>query len=224
MQFIRTEAWDEAVAAVAGRLIQELKTGKFVLWLISGGSQIPSNTEIMRQIPDKLSQKLSIMPVDERYGPPGHADSNWAQLMQSGFQPKQAKLLPVLEAKLDFAATAERFNNLAGQAFADNQIVIGQLGLGADGHTAGILPASPACDDQTNLVAYYEAPPFKRLTLTFAALRKINVAYVLAFGENKLGALQNLKQNLPLNQQPSQIVKDIAEAYIYNDQLGESHE
>jgi hypothetical protein len=47
---------------------------------------------------------------------------------------------------------------------------------------------------------------------------------VLAFGENKLGALQNLKQNLPLNQQPSQIVKDIAEAYIYNDQLGESHE
>jgi hypothetical protein len=48
----------------------------------------------------------------------------------------------------------------------------------------------------------------------------VTVAYLLAYGEDKRPALENLKTELPPNQQPAQILKDIAEAYVYNDQVG----
>ena len=181
---------------------------------------MPASVEIMKSIPKDLSSGLSIMPVDERFGPVGHDESNWAKLMAASFDAKQANLRPVLAGGLDFEATAKRYNEMAIQAFADSNLVIGQLGLGADGHTAGILPNSPATHVVEATATYYEAPPLRRLTLTFRALKKINVAYVLAFGADKKTALENLKQDISLEQEPAQILKDFPEVYIYNDQLG----
>ena len=40
------------------------------------------------------------MLTDERYGPVGHPDSNWSQLLQKGFDLPQAKLVPVLTGRL----------------------------------------------------------------------------------------------------------------------------
>lgn len=221
MLFILTENQAEASQAVAGRLIKELGDGRRVLWLTSGGSQTGANVDIMAQIPDEISQNLTLMPIDERYGPPGHDDSNWQQLMAAGFRAKQAKLLPVLRAGLDFDQTAAAYNQMAEQAFKDNDIIIGCLGIGPDGHTAGILPNSIATSEESDMVAHYLAPPYQRLTLSFKALRQINAAYVLVFGAAKNEALKNLKTNLPLNRQPAQILKDIPETYVYNDQVGE---
>jgi 6-phosphogluconolactonase/glucosamine-6-phosphate isomerase/deaminase len=222
MLFILSEDWQEAINAIASRLTLELQT-KSVLWLVSGGSQLEANCLVMQAIPDNLTSGLSIMPIDERYGNVGHPDSNWASLMNAGFSPKQARLLPVLVDNLSFDQTAERFNIMAGQAFSACDVLIGQLGIGTDGHTAGILPGSPAAQESQSLVAYYEAPPLKRLTLTYTALRRLNVAFALAYGETKRQALTNLKQNLPLSRQPAQVIKDIKEAYVYNDQVGEDN-
>jgi 6-phosphogluconolactonase/glucosamine-6-phosphate isomerase/deaminase len=109
------------------------------------------------------------------------------------------------------------------QAFSDNKVVIAQLGIGPDGHTAGILPNSVATEPNSRLVVNYVADPYKRLTLSFTALKKVTVAYVLAFGSNKMDALIALQsQNLSLSEQPAQILKQLNEAYVYNDQVGES--
>ena len=222
MEFILTAGREKGVADLAARLTRELAAGKKVLWLVSGGSNVSAGEQVMAGISDELSQRLTIMLADERYGPSGHKDSNWAQLLQAGLDGKRARLLPILEADQTFEQAVDHYNELATRAFADNDSVIAQLGIGGDGHIAGILPGSLACQEQTKLAAGYEAPPLTRLTLTFPALQKISAAYVFAFGNTKRQALSQLRdEQLEPSQQPAQILKQLSEAFIYNDQVGE---
>jgi 6-phosphogluconolactonase/glucosamine-6-phosphate isomerase/deaminase len=176
----------------------------------------------MDNIPSELTKNLTVILVDERYGEVGHTESNWAQLMKAGFHSGEAKLLPILESDLNLEQTAKHYNQLATDAFTDNEVVIAQLGIGPDGHIAGILPDSPAAKDTPSMVVGYKSTPYDRLTLSFAGLRKIDAAYTFAFGNTKHHALGTLKsKSLGLTKQPSEILKDISEVYIYNDQFGE---
>jgi 6-phosphogluconolactonase/glucosamine-6-phosphate isomerase/deaminase len=220
MQFILTAGWEDGIADLTQRLTKQLSAGQSVLWLVSGGSNVGAATLVMATIPRELTKHLSILLVDERYGPVGHAESNWQKLLQAGFDPHEATVLTVLQEGLDFTDTTLRYKQLAEAAFENNDCVIAQLGIGDDGHTAGIMVGTP--DNQTaELVSNETTATFQRMSLTYAALRRINTAYAFAFGENKRQALQQLQTDLPFETQPSQVLKDVAEAYIYNDQIGE---
>lgn len=221
MQYFLT-GWEDGVTDLAERLIHELAGGNRVLWLVSGGSNIEASVEVMQHIPSELSSNLIVMPVDERYGPEGHQDSNWAALLEAGFSGEQAIMYPVLQGNLSFQAAIIRFEHIASKAFRAADLVIAQLGIGEDGHIAGILPKSEATRETNDLVVGYHTEAFNRLTMTFTGLKKINVAYVFAFGELKAQALRTLATKiLPLETQPAQILKQLQEAYVYNDQEGE---
>jgi 6-phosphogluconolactonase/glucosamine-6-phosphate isomerase/deaminase len=223
MKYILTAGWEDGVADLTERLVRELVGGRRVLWLVSGGSNIMPSVQIMGNIPANLRSNLSVMPIDERYGKPDYAESNWAQLMKAGFEGGDTTLLPVLEAGLDFDQTIARYNDIAARTFDTNEVIVAQLGVGADGHVAGILPDSPAAEETDALAVGYRSNPFTRLTLTFAALRRISAAYVFAFGDTKQQALKKLQtQAIPLDQQPAQILKQLPEVYFYSDQFGDS--
>jgi 6-phosphogluconolactonase/glucosamine-6-phosphate isomerase/deaminase len=220
MRFIYCEGTDRGIADISERLTAELAADRRVLWLVCGGSNIVAEVAIMRNVPAELSANLTVTLTDERYGEVGHADSNWQQLLTAGFDIKAGKALPVLGGEslerttTDYAALAER----ALEA-ADLAVVV--FGIGGDGHIAGILPDSPAAHQSAELAAGYDSPPYTRLTLTFPALRRLDVAYALAFGDAKRAALQRLKtEDLELAEQPSQILKQLPEAYLYSDQIG----
>lgn len=199
--------------ALSGALIKHSR----VLWLVCGGSSIPRIATVMQSLPDSLTSKLHIMLTDERFGAVGHADSNFLQLEQAGFDPKQALFIPTLHAGLSLTETAahsaEQFKKEAAQA----GYIIATFGIGADGHIAGILPGSPAATSQ-KLAAGYNAGTFERLSLTFPALKHIDKAYVFAYGAAKKPALLRLqKERADLIEQPCQILRHIPEAYVYND-------
>jgi 6-phosphogluconolactonase/glucosamine-6-phosphate isomerase/deaminase len=218
-----TSDWEDGIADLTQRLVTELSNGNRVLWLVSGGSNIQASVKVINNIPGQLTKNLSVMPVDERYGPPGHDNSNWAQLLKTGFKTAEATTYPVLQDGLDFNATAQRFAELAAKAFDDSQVTIAQLGIGEDGHVAGILPNSPAAEERESLVFGYEAGPYQRLTLTFPALLKIDATYAFAFGGAKQPALQALYEGTQdIIDLPSRILCEIPEAYVYNDQVGET--
>lgn len=222
MRFILSLGWEEGIADLTQRLVRDLSAGRRVLWLVTGGSNLPASVKIMGSVSDELSRHLTVILADERYGAPGHADSNWTQLMDAGFQGKHATLLPVLQAGDSFEQAAEHYNQLVGQALADAEITISQIGIGADGHIAGILPESPAAREASSLVTAYDSPPYRRLTMTFPALQRITADYSFAFGENKRQTLVTLEhKQLDPAVQPAQILKQLPEAYIYNDQIGE---
>ncbi|MEJ0072936.1 MAG: 6-phosphogluconolactonase [Candidatus Saccharibacteria bacterium] len=222
MQFLRGDI-GEAERAIAGKICDELFAGRRVLWLVSGGSNIKTEVEVMRLVRDHCGDKLgglAVMPMDERYGPPGHKDSNAQQLREAGFEPGEATFVDVLTHGVPLEQTIAFYTDVAATAFASAGVIIGQFGMGDDGHVAGVKPDSPAADADEVTVAGYEWEDFTRLTLTPVTLARINVAYLLAYGSNKKTMLKRLQANKqPLNVLPAVLLYEIPEVYVYNDQI-----
>lgn len=220
MQLFQTSDSLTGMAHLRDRLVVELQAAKKVLWLIPGGSNISLSVLVMAELADADTKNLTLALTDERYGPVGHADSNWRQLDDSGFSDKHAKRITVLDDKLDMPATTTQYAKYLQTAFDANDIVIGQFGMGKDGHIAGILPGSPAVTDDA-LVSSYDAGELQRITMTFNGIRHCHAAYLFAFGKSKLEALQNLQGELPLAEQPAQILRQVDQAFVFNDQIGD---
>jgi 6-phosphogluconolactonase/glucosamine-6-phosphate isomerase/deaminase len=212
---------EAAAEILVRRLKQDLGAKKRVLWLMSGGSNIAIEVAAIKGLPAELQPYLAIM-FDERYGAFGHKDSNLRQLYDAGFAPGRATVVPVLTPEnLSLEQTAARYDAAAKTAFDNADVVIAQLGIGPDGHVSGILPGSPAASAR-KLVSGYRFGEYQRITFTFAALRKVTAAYAFAFGAAKREQLLKLRdKKLPLKTQPAQILKQLPEAYVYNDQIGE---
>lgn len=222
MQFIHGKGTEPGATALSERLKTELSSGKHVLWLVCGGSNIAAEAEIMRNIPDDLSAQLTVTLTDERYGDVGHKDSNWQQLLEAGFDIKAGRGVPVLTGK-SLEQTVADYAQSVEELLAGSDTVIATFGIGADGHIAGVLPNSPAATETTALAAGYDSPPYTRLTMTFPALKRIDAAYAIALGDSKQAALQRLQnEDIELAEQPSQILKRLPEAYLYSDQIGET--
>jgi 6-phosphogluconolactonase/glucosamine-6-phosphate isomerase/deaminase len=218
MQFYRADV-SSGVGQLSELISQSLERHQPLLWLVSGGSNIPIAIKVMSALVSKDLSNLTIMLTDERYGALGHADSNAYQLQAAGFNPQAASFIPVLIGK-SLKATVERYANVVEQQFGQHQVIIGQLGIGTDGHTAGILPNSLAADVTDELVTSYAADDFSRITMTFPALRHLTNAFVFAYGPTKQATLNQLKDEvLPLKAQPAQILKAIPDTYIYNEGL-----
>ncbi len=58
--------------------------------------------------------------------------------------------------------------------------------------------------------------------MTFAAIKRVDMAFCLAYGSSKQEPLAQLAaQTMELNHQPVQILKALPIAYVYNDQITE---
>ena len=213
---------EEMAARISGALIQ----GKKVLWLICGGSNIPTAVEAMKSIKHSVpADKLSLLTVgqtDERYGPIGHPDSNWKQMQDDGFDFDGVRFVPILVGKPLHETVAEYERAIApimDDTLASGGLIVGHFGMGADGHIAGMLPHTPAVND-SRAVSGYEGAPFTRVTLTPPSLRKISAAYAFVFGASKRDAVRHLRdQDLSLDEEPAQILKELPDAQLYSDQL-----
>jgi 6-phosphogluconolactonase/glucosamine-6-phosphate isomerase/deaminase len=203
---------------LAKSLSAQLKTGRRVLWLISGGSVINLATIAAKKLTHHNLDNLSVSLIDERYGPPGHKDSNWRQLMAAGFSLPGAQLYPILINK-NIEATTSEFDDFIKHT--ENSYKIGLLGVGVDGHTAGLLPGSPALSSD-RYADYYQGPDFWRISLTPKALVTLDEALVFALGQSKAQALADLQKDLPISRQPAQIIKQIPKVAVYNDLVGET--
>jgi 6-phosphogluconolactonase/glucosamine-6-phosphate isomerase/deaminase len=220
LQFCYEPDASKAAAALAGRLTKELESNDDVAWLVSGGSNVALSVEVMKQLPDQHLSKLTCLLSDERYGVPGHADSNWQQLTEAGFMERGATFLAALMPDMTMQDTVQHYAQVVESVFEKADVVIAQFGIGGDGHIAGILPRSAALtDDEQQLVAGFDGGAFQRITMTPPALRRVSAAYAYVYGETKLAALRRLQsETLPLSEQPSQILKELPEAYVYTDQ------
>ncbi|MCA9327574.1 6-phosphogluconolactonase [Candidatus Saccharibacteria bacterium] len=215
-----TERVELAVGAPASAVATELQAGKRVLWLVSGGSAVGAQVQIMYRLGvacGDFLENLHILPVDERYGPVGHADSNSEQMRKAGFNPAAANWHDVLTGS-SMQDTVHAYGQLAEKLYDDAAAVIATLGLGPDGHTAGVLPHSPATNDPNSSVVGYEWSDHQRMTLDLSLLREIDQAFVLAYGETKETAIQRLVANTePLVDLPAKVLYDIPTVTVYND-------
>lgn len=206
---------DQIADAIAVLLRQQLEAGKKVLWLIPGGSAIAIVMKVVERLAQQDLSLLSVTLTDERYGEVDHADSNWHQLEDLGFQLERAKLYPVLTGT-DREQTTKEYAKTLEQLLADNEYRLGFFGIGPDGHTAGILPGSPAVN-ASEFAASYVAPNFERITMTPRAIARLDEVVVYAMGEAKWPLFDELETDLPLEKQPAQALKQVAHVTIFND-------
>lgn len=198
------------------RLMTHLAANHKVVWLVAGGSSIEIATKVAHRLAEAPNlANLRVTLTDERYGPPGHADSNWRQLEDRGFHLKGAKLLPVLDGS-ELSANATAYANLLNELLAWSNFSISLAGLGADGHIFGIKPHSPALITSSDVVGY-KWDDFERLTPTVALIKRLDEIVVYAVGAPKHQPIRDLARDRPAAQQPAQLLKQAKKVTIYND-------
>ncbi|HEY4160911.1 MAG TPA: 6-phosphogluconolactonase [Candidatus Saccharimonadales bacterium] len=222
MQFVKGSK-TAAAHAVAKAICDGLFDGKQVLWLVSGGSNIVVEKGIMDMLHNHVADHLTglaVMPMDERYGPLGHKDSNVQQLREAGFDPGTGALVDVLLHDTPFDQTVSFYNDVAAAALASADVIVGQFGMGGDGHVAGIKPNSPATEADEATVAGYDWEDYQRLTLMPAALRQTTAGFLVAYGDDKRGPLEHLqKKDEPFAKLPAVLLYELPDVYVYNDQM-----
>ncbi len=171
---------DELVDSLSEYLITSLKEKNRVLWLLSGGSNIKIEAKIMTKIPDNLTNKLIISLFDERYGEYNHVDSNFHQIKSANFNFKNSTVIEVIENQPESidSMTQDYRQKIDSILTDENTFSIGQLGLGYDGHIAGILPDSPILDS-VQTVDSYESNPYDRISFTPVGLKHLDQIFVV---------------------------------------------
>jgi 6-phosphogluconolactonase len=126
---------------------------------------------------------------DERCVPPNHADSN-ERLGRESLLERVGAAHAVYPMRCEEGP--ERYQLRVGELGKFDVI---HLGMGADGHTASLFPASPALDaDPGLLVTFNEDPsashPHRRMTLTFSGIARARLVIFTVCGAEKRAAMQ----------------------------------
>lgn len=164
----------------------------------------------------------SVGMIDERFGEILHPASNERMLQESGlldyFIKQEIPFHPILQQKLSLAETALQYNQTLEAEFYSFKQRIGILGIGLDGHTAGIPARSDAIalsdesiyTTEALVTAYDDTKGMygKRVTLTFSALRQMSYSIVLVFGRDKEAALREMIMEGPLETVPARIFNE----------------
>jgi 6-phosphogluconolactonase len=140
---------------------------------------------------------MHILQVDERLVPGGHPERNMTHLFESlighaSLLPELIYAMPVEEKNTETAAAvyARTIREIAGsQAIID----LVHLGLGADGHTASLIPGDPVLnvtDRDVALTGIYQGR--RRLTLTYPVINRARKILWLITGSEKKEMLQRL--------------------------------
>ena len=142
---------------------------------------------------------LRLVQVDERVAPEGHADRNLTLLRSSlldraPLHADQIYPMPVEESDLDGAA-ADYARVLTGLAGAPPELDLVHLGLGADGHTASLVPGDPVLDVRDADVALTQPyQGLRRMTLTLPVLDRARRVLWVVTGSDKAEALARLRR------------------------------
>jgi 6-phosphogluconolactonase len=183
----------EARAAVTAR-------GRFTV-AFSGGKTPLAMLRALSAL-DVPWESVHILQVDERVAPAGHADRNLTHLRESlvghgrdGLS--QIHAMPVEATDLDEAA-ARYARTLVEIAGSPPVIDLVHLGLGADGHTASLVPDDPVLEvtrTDVALTGLYQGR--RRMTLTYPILNRARSVLWLVSGEDKAEMLVRLLRGDP---------------------------
>ncbi len=191
----RAATW---IAQVAGDALA--RRDRFVLALSGGRTPLPMLHCLADQALDW--RRIQVVQVDERVAPSHSPDRNLTQLQAAlvGRVPlPAAQLHPMPVEDADLAAAARRYARLlASLAGAPPLLDLVQLGLGADGHTASLVPGDVALaisDADVAVTAIYQGR--RRMTLTLPIINRARHILWLVTGADKADVLARLLRGDP---------------------------
>ncbi|MCU1717215.1 6-phosphogluconolactonase [Pseudomonas sp. 5P_3.1_Bac2] len=185
------------LAASVAEVLQQAIAERGTASLVVSGGRTPLNFFKQLAQHELNWAQVVVSLADERWVPVGHADSNEGLVRRHLLQGPAAKARFI--GLYHSAATVDECALAADQALAQLPQPIDALvlGMGEDGHTASLFPASPNLaeallpDAQRRCLAL-RAPtvPHQRLSLTLAVLGKARSTFLLLQGSSKLSTLR----------------------------------
>jgi 6-phosphogluconolactonase len=165
---------------------------------LSGGDLARQCYELLA-VADVDWPEVSVLFGDERWVPVGEPDSNEGMARFAFIDsviPRQVYSLRHAGETID--AAAANYDELV-RGFQTIDLV--HLGLGPDGHTASLFPASPSLDEQERLVipAGDDEHPHPRLTFTYPAIERARLVVFTVAGDDKRDPLRRIRagEDLP---------------------------
>jgi 6-phosphogluconolactonase len=183
------------IIAVAARAAVTAR-GRFVIAVSGGRTPWVMLRALAKQ--DVPWPAVHVVQVDERIAPAGHPDRNLTHLYESllehaPLRREQIYAMPVEAAELADAAEryTETLQNIGGSPPVLDLV---HLGLGADGHTASLVPGDPVLnvtDSDVALTGVYQGR--RRMTLTYPILNRSRRILWVVTGSDKIDALARLR-------------------------------
>ena len=202
---------------LASRILQQLQTGKKVLWLLSGGSGIHVCVQVGVLLASKDLTNLYVTMSDERYGEVGHPNENMQQLFDAGLSLPGASIYRPLIGE-PIQETTSAYDTWLTSTFDATDYHIALLGIGEDGHTSGIKPHSPAIHDQA-AACYFSGEDYQRITTTADFLSRFDEAVIQAYGQSKQAVVGRLQasNDLSLDVFPAGLIRNIPLVTLFTD-------
>lgn len=208
-----------AAGAIAHGIDSALQKGLKVLWLLSGGSNIRLQLHVLEMLEHANHKNLTISLIDERFLTLDSKHSNWHKLLDGGLTGEKARLEPpIVDWGLSLHDAAHDWALRLGRRVDEADMVIGQFGIGADGHTAGILPHTEGVHEYDKLVLGYKGKDYERLTTTPRLFKRLHLAVGVAMGESKKHVLERMPTDISADDQPAQLLLLAPELIVYSDQ------
>lgn len=221
------------LSALAGGRLEELLSNnkeRPVLLLLSGGSSFFLLEHVN---PSVCGKSVTIGVIDERLDP---KESNFKKLSNTTFFKDSIKngascIDPSIVEGDTVESAAKRLNEkfLLWQKANQKGVIVATLGMGDDGHVAGIMPFpedevlfEKLFTDKKVLIRGYDAGSkskySKRLTSTLTLIRSLQGTVIFISGESKREALSNvLKKEKPIHEIPASILNELPNTDLYTD-------
>ncbi|MFA5991677.1 MAG: 6-phosphogluconolactonase [Candidatus Doudnabacteria bacterium] len=225
------QADKEAAAAEAGEHLNLLLTEHKktpVLLLLSGGSALGILDYVGST---SMGENLTISVLDERFSE-DITINNFAQMQKSDFYqlafdagasffgtlPRPNESMPELKVRWELNLKNWKKENSDG-------LIIATLGMGADGHTAGIFPQADKekftnLFESDNWVTAYTAETqyAERITTTATFINKIDIGLVYVCGIDKKAKLSEvIKNQSEINTLPALLWYKIKDTRVFTD-------
>lgn len=146
--------------------------------------------------------------VDERMVAPGDARSNYRLVREALLDglARPPAVVHRVHGELEPNEAAARYDaELEGV-----ELALAVMGIGSDGHTASLFPASPALDESTRRAVTAEAglePLVPRVTMTRPMLATAATMLYLVTGAEKAGAVARAFSGEPSPETPASLVR-----------------
>jgi 6-phosphogluconolactonase len=176
--------------------------------------------------PRELLRRMHFFMVDERIVPLTDPDSNFgglrqqlfSRLVQEGFI-EESQLRPFIASIEDAQSSCDSYLQELQRLGGRFTIVV--LGVGEDGHVAGLFPRHPALTKmEAAFIPFFDSPkpPAARMTASRTLVVDATMSVLLVLGDGKRAAWERFKaEPLAVDDCPAQMVKTMNRCLVVTD-------
>ena len=187
---------DDPVAEATSRIVERLRASTVdggVAHVALSGGRTPLRVFVALAEADLAWERVHVYQVDERIAPEGDPARNLTHLREALLSRVPAVSHPMPVDASDLGSAIDRYGEALPAVFD-----LVHLGLGADGHTASLVPDDPVLDvDDRDVAITGIYAGHRRMTLTYPALARAASILWVVTGEDKRDALGRLMDRDP---------------------------